>query len=121
MSSGSWDSAVIKSICYVGIGIPIWFLFNGLSLSALNDILGLAVSFLLYIGVYLLISIIGWLVVGFPVHWFAKKYTNGSYTLYVALPLVVIVSGLFYDTPQILGWAALFQAVLFRYYLYKKT
>jgi hypothetical protein len=71
--------------------------------------------------VYLLISIVGWLVVGFPVHWFVKKYTNGSYAFYIAIPLIVVVGGLFNNTPQILGLAALFQAFLFRYYLNKKT
>ncbi|WP_231620579.1 hypothetical protein [Pseudoalteromonas sp. NSLLW24] len=59
MNSSNWDNAVIKSIGYVGIGIPVWFLFNGLAPSSLGDISGLAVTFLLYIGVYLLISIVG--------------------------------------------------------------
>ncbi len=121
MSSSNWDSAVIKSIGYVGIGIAVWSLFNGLAPSSLNDVFGLVVTFLLYIGVYVLISIIGWLVVGFPVHWFAKNYTNGSYVFYIAIPLIVVFGGLFNNTPQILGVAALFQAFLFRYYLYKKT
>ncbi|GAB2994829.1 MULTISPECIES: hypothetical protein [Alteromonadales] len=121
MSSSNWDSAVIKSIGYVGIGIAIWSLFNGLAPSSLNDIFGLAVTFLLYIGVYLIISIVGWLVVGFPVHWFVKKYTNGSYAFYIAIPLIIVVGGLFNNSPKILGLAALFQALLFRYYLYKKT
>ena len=121
VSSSNWDSAVIKSIGYVGIGIAVWFLFNGLVPSSLDDIYGLAVTFLLYISVYLIISIVGWLVVGFPVHWFVKKYTNGSYAFYIAIPLIVVVGGLFNNTPQILGSAALFQAFLFRYYLNKKT
>ena len=121
MRTGEWDSAVIKSIFYVGFGIAIWSLFTGLAPSSLSDIWGLAVTFLLYIGVYLLISIVGWLIVGFPVHWLAQKYTNGSYIYYVVLPLIVVLISLFNSGPILLGVAALFQAILFRYYLYNKT
>ena len=52
MSSSNWDSAVIKSIGYVGIGIAVWSLFNGLAPSSLNDVFGLVVTFLLYISSY---------------------------------------------------------------------
>ena len=120
LSNGEWDSAIIKSILYVGIGIAIWSLFTGLAPSSLKDVWGLLVVFFLYIGVYILISIIGWLVIGFPVHWFTTKYTNGSYLYYAALPLIFVIVGLFHHTQLLLGLAALFQAVIFRYYLYKK-
>lgn len=121
MSNGEWDSAIIKSILYVGIGIAIWPLFTGMAPSSLNDVFGLVVTFLLYIGVYILISIVGWLLIGFPIHWLVKKYTKGSYLFYAALPLIFVIACLFNNAPTILGVAAFFQAILFRYYVYKKT
>ena len=121
LSSSNWDSAVIKSIFYVGFGIALWSLFSGMAPSSLNDYFGLLVTFLLYIGVYILISIIGWLTIGFPLHWLIQKYTNGSYIFYVALPLFGVVFGLLNKAPVILSLAALFQAIMFRYYLYNKT
>ncbi|WP_212751808.1 hypothetical protein, partial [Pseudoalteromonas spongiae] len=88
-----WVIAVIKCSGYVGVGIAVWFLFYGFAPSSLNDVFGLVVTFLLYIGVYILISIIGWLVIGFPVQCFAKTYTNGSYVFYIAIPLIVVIVG----------------------------
>ncbi|HEA15278.1 MAG TPA: hypothetical protein ENH88_02250, partial [Pseudoalteromonas prydzensis] len=89
--------------------------------SSENDILGFVVTLLLYIGVYLLISIAGWLVIGFPLHFVISKYTNGSYLYYAALPIVFVIPCLFYKGSLLLGLAALFQALIFRFFVYKKA
>lgn len=120
MGLGGWDDAILKSLLYVGLGIAIYALINSFT-SSENDILGFVVTLLLYIGVYLLISIAGWLVIGFPLHFVISKYTNGSYLYYAALPIVFVIPCLFYKGSLLLGLAALFQALIFRFFVYKKA
>ncbi len=118
---GGWDDAILKSLLYVGLGIAIYALFNSFTSSSENDTLGFVVTLLLYIGVYLLISIVGWLVIGFPLHFVISKYTNGSYLYYAALPSVFVIPCLFYKGSLLFGLAALFQALIFRFFVYKKA
>lgn len=120
MSLGRWDDAILKSLLFVGIGIAVSALFTGLAPSSVNDLLGLVVTFLLYVGVYLFISIVGWLVIGFPLHFLISKYTNRSYLYYAAIPMAFVLPSLFYKGSLLFGLAALFQALIFRFYVYKK-
>lgn len=105
----------------MGIGIAVWALFFGLAPLSINDLLGLIVTLLLYVGVYLLVSIAGWLVIGFPLHFLICKYTNRSYLYYAALPIAFVLPPLFYKGSLLHGLAALFQALIFRFYVYKKV
>lgn len=72
----------------------------------------------------MLFSLVGWLLIGFPVHWLICKYSSGSYFLYIAAAILLI--GLLYsvfgvgDGAVILVFFALVQAVLFKYYAYKQ-
>jgi hypothetical protein len=120
INENEWDTALIKSIFYVGFAIAIGALFIWFIPVLLNDIYGLAVTFLLYMSVYLFISILGWLFIGFPIHWLIQKYTNGSYIFYIALPAIFIVISLYGRAPILFSLAAFFQALLFRYYLHQK-
>ncbi len=119
MNLGDWDSAVVKSILFVGLIIAFLALFTGRFPNSLNDVFGLFVFFFLYIGVYILISIIGWLFIGFPIHWLACKYTNGSFFYYLALPVVFLIFALLYDGPVLFSLAPVLQAFLFRFYVYR--
>ncbi|MDP2635133.1 MULTISPECIES: hypothetical protein [unclassified Pseudoalteromonas] len=121
MSLGRWDDAILKSLLYVGIGIAVWALFANLAPLSINGLFGLVVTLLLYAGVYLLISIAGWLIIGFPLHFLISKYTNRSYLYYAALPMAFVLPPLYYKGSLLLGLAALFQALIFRFYVYKKV
>tara|TARA_B110000211_G_scaffold234147_1_gene302602 strand:+ start:418 stop:783 length:366 start_codon:yes stop_codon:yes gene_type:complete len=120
LTLGNWDEAILKSLLFVGIGIAVWAIFTGLLPLSVNGLLGSIVTFLLYMSVYLLISIVGWLVIGFPLHYFISKYTNRSYLYYAALPMTFVLPPLLYKGSLLLGCAALFQALLFRYYVFKE-
>ncbi|PKM20295.1 MAG: hypothetical protein CVV11_01910 [Gammaproteobacteria bacterium HGW-Gammaproteobacteria-15] len=119
MNLGDWDSAVVKSILFVGLIIAFLALFTGLFPKSLNDVVGLLVFFFLYIGVYILISIIGWLLIGFPIHWLACKYTNGSFFYYLVLPVIFLMLALFNDGPVLFSLAPVLQAFFFRYFVYR--
>lgn len=119
MNLGEWDSAVIKSILFVGFLIAFLNLFMGLFPSSPDDIFGLIVFFFLYIGIYILISIIGWLFIGFPIHWLACKYTSGSYFYYLVLPVLFFILALLGDGSILFSLAPLLQALLFRFYVYR--
>lgn len=120
MSLGEWDSAVLKSATYVGLGIAFSALFTDYFHAAVNDFFDLIIFLFLYTSFYLLLSVIGWLVVGFPVHWLASKYTNGSYFYYIALPLIFVLFCLLKSYSLLFGLAALLQAIVFRFYVYPK-
>lgn len=110
MNLGDWDSAVVKSILFVGLIIAFLALLTGLFPKSLNDVVGLFVFFFLYIGVYILISIIGWFFIGFPIHWLACKYTNGSFFYYLVLPIIFLLLALLNDGSVLFSLAPVLQA-----------
>ncbi|WP_417706564.1 hypothetical protein [Rheinheimera aquimaris] len=124
MNLGRWDSAVFKSVCLPAILVLLYAVYEtGFPLD-LDGIAGLGTFAMLFIGVYLSISLVGWLVIGFPVHWLICKYSSGSYFLYVAAAvlfscLLFLVFGVV-EVAAIYGFFALIQAVLFKYYAYKQ-
>lgn len=124
MNLGRWDSAVFKSVSIPAILVLLYVVYEtGFPLD-LDAIAGLGTFAMLFIGVYLVISLLGWLIIGFPVHWLICKYSSGSYFMYVAA--AVLFSGLLFavfgvvELAAIYGFFALVQAVLFKYYAYKQ-
>lgn len=124
MNLGRWDSAVFKSVSIPAILVLLYVIYEtGFPLD-LDAIAGLGTFAMLFIGVYLVISLLGWLIIGFPVHWLICKYSSGSYFMYVAA--AVLFSGLLFavfgviELAAIYGFFALVQAVLFKYYAYKQ-
>lgn len=123
MNLGEWDSAVFKSVSIPAILVLLYAVYEtGLPLD-LDSIAGLGTFAMLFIGVYLAISLVGWLIIGFPVHWLICKYSSGSYFMYVAA--AILFSGLLFlvfgvvEVAAIYRFFALVQAVLFKYYAYK--
>lgn len=124
MNLGRWDSAVFKAVSIPAILVLLYVVYEtGFSLD-LDAIAGLGTFAMLFIGVYLVISLLGWLIIGFPVHWLICKYSSGSYFMYVTA--AVLFSGLLFavfgvvELAAIYGFFALVQAVLFKYYAYKQ-
>ncbi|WP_091345263.1 hypothetical protein [Alkalimonas amylolytica] len=89
-----------------------------------DSLAGFGMFAMLFISVYFLFSLIGWLLIGFPVHWLICKYSSGSYFFYIAAAvlftaLIYLVFGVI-EVAAIYGFFALIQAVLFKYYAYKQ-
>nr|PMH96284.1 hypothetical protein BCU55_19480 [Shewanella sp. 10N.286.48.A6] len=116
MNLGNWDNSIIKSILYVGILIPLYYLISS---NSINDVSGLLVTFLLFIGVYFVISFLGWLIIGFPIHWIICRFTN-KHAGYYAL-VAFIVGLLFYSAGFVFSFAVVIQIFIFRLYVFKKT
>lgn len=123
MNLGNWDSAIIKSLSWVALGIIVITLVMASLLTTASDIAGLFVSSLLFLGVYLLVSLVGWLCVGFPVHWVICKYANASFKIYMVVSILVSLTLYFVQSQDSVLFAltALSQAMIFRFYVYKKT
>lgn len=123
MNLGNWDSAIIKSLSWVALGIIVLTVLMDSIPKTASDIAGLFVSILLFFCVYLIISIVGWLCIGFPVHWIICKYANASFKLYVAVSFFVsLILYLGQNQDSVLfAFTAFFQAMIFRFYAYRKT
>ncbi|WP_128725742.1 hypothetical protein [Pseudoalteromonas sp. A757] len=123
MELGHWDKAIIRSVFTTFIPIAGYFLVMGwLAENNNTDFVGYFFLILIILSVYLLFSVVGWCLIGFPVHWLASKYFNQSIWCYfIALVLfIVFVTGFvgvfgaaFY------GLAAIVQAGLFLFWLRK--
>jgi hypothetical protein len=118
---GNWDVAVIKSLFSVALGVLLFSLFSSSVPTTANEFYGLVVSILMFLGVYFVISIIGWVLIGFPTHWLITKYTKGSYIFYILLPLVFVMLDLLLSGSLLFSLVAFFQALTFRYWVHKKT
>ena len=123
MNLGSWDSAIIKSLSWVALGIIVITLVMGSLPTTASDITGLFVSSLLFLSVYLLVSLVGWLCVGFPVHWVICKYANASFKISMVVSIIVSLTLYFVQSQDSVLFAltSLSQAMIFRFYVYKKT
>lgn len=117
MNLGNWDSAIVKSLFISSIFLPLVFILNS-GEKQTSDLLGLFVTLLLYIGIFLLFSILGWLLIGFPTHYLICKFTNKSYLFYATFPLVFFCVSFYTNGPWVLGVIALIQALLFRRFVF---
>lgn len=121
LNLGNWDGALFKSLFTSSLLIPIAYLADLSLLNSLelSELAGLLVSFLLYIGVFILISLIGWLFIGFPIHWLVCKFSRANYFYYGFVPASFMCVSYFTDGSLLFGSIALTQALLFRYFVFK--
>lgn len=121
LNLGNWDSALLKSLFISSFLIPIAYLADSFQLNSfeLTELAGLLVSFLLYIGVFLLVSMIGWLLIGLPIHWLVCKFKHTGYFYYASVPACFLCVSYFTYGPWLFGLIALTQALLFRYFVFK--
>jgi len=120
---GDWDTAIIKSIFYTAFLVLLYAAYEIGIPSNLDGIAGFGMFSLIFLGAYLLISIVGWLFIGFPVHWLICKYSNGNYLFYIFVAFTFTLV-LYYwfsvlEVAIIYGSFALVQALIFRYHAYK--
>lgn len=118
LNLGKWDSALFKSLFISSLLIPVIYLF-GTNETQVSDLFGSLVSFLLYFGIFLLISLLGWLLIGFPTHWLICRFTSKAYFYYALIPSLFLGISYLSNGPWFLGGIALAQALLFRYFVFK--
>ena len=118
MNLGEWDSALFKSLFTSSLLIPVVYLFGTSEIQG-PDLFGFFVSFLLYFGIFVLISLLGWLLIGFPTHWLICRFTSKAYFYYTVIPGLFLGISYFSKGPWFLGGIALAQALLFRYFVFK--
>ncbi|EHR39380.1 hypothetical protein [Alishewanella jeotgali] len=124
MNLGRWDSAVFKSVFLTAFFVLLYAIYEMGFPNDFDSLSGLSMFAILFMGVYLLFSLVGWLLIGFPVHWLICKYSRGSYFWYVTAAvlffcLLFLVFGVI-EVAAIYGFFALIQAVFFKYYAYKQ-
>ncbi len=110
--------AIIKSITWVSL-IFIAYVLYAIPLN-FHDVGDLISHLLVYILLYLAFSIVGWLVIGIPVHTIILKWGNKNYFLYPLIAFIVVVLFFLYagiDVALVYGMAALLQASIFSYYV----
>ena len=121
MNLGNWDSALFKSLLTSSLVIPIAFLIKSFQLHKFEptELVGLFVPFLFYIAIFLLVSLVGWLLIGFPIHWLACKFKRTSYVYYALVPACFLCVSYFTNGPWLFGLIALVQALLFKCFVFK--
>ncbi len=120
MDLGHWDTAIIRSVFVSSLLLPAFYLIH-IGGFQVSEIPGMLVIFSLYIGVFLLASIAGWVVVGLPVHWLACKYNNTGYLSYLILPITFLLISGISNGPWFFGVTAFIQAFIFRHFVFKGT
>ena len=112
--------ASIKSIAWVSLFLVAYTLFEvRFDIDFGADYLGIILLFLIF---YLLFSVVGWLAIGFPVHLAISKWGNKNYYLYPLSAIVLLVILFIFTNVEaafVYGLAAVFQASIFGYYVYK--
>lgn len=122
MKLGQWDNAILKALFWVSLPGPLYFLVGiGLPNTA-EELATLGGLLLVYYSIYGFISLVGWMVIGMPVHWLVCRYDGGKIGWYVlAIALVAAVVGItagFY-VGCFMAIVALLQLGVFRYFVYR--
>lgn len=113
----------VNSILWCFLLIIVYLVFELNFSLLLQKPLGAILTLLIASLYFFVISFIGWLIIGFPWHWFLSKYTSGSYFLYAFPALMTILVELVFrkfESALFFGSFALIQALIFRYYVFKK-
>ena len=117
---GSWDKAIIKSIGW-GLLIVVFYYFFEVGFPG-HSASDFAILFFLFLGVYLVLSFGGWLLIGLPLHYLLFKLSKTNFIYY---PVVATLFGIVLwpftnvEAAILFGLSAIFQAVVFRYYVFK--
>ncbi|AHI33498.1 hypothetical protein SAMN04487868_1425 [Marinobacter salarius] len=121
MNLGNWDGGVLKAVLVASLIVPIYAVVEMGIPNSVDGLAGLGMFFLLFYSVYLLISIAGWVLVGFPAHWLICRFGGGRlvwYVIAVTMFTLAIYALAQFEAAIVFGLAALFQALLFKYYAY---
>ncbi|WP_460052823.1 hypothetical protein [Sessilibacter sp. MAH2] len=122
MNYGNWEKAILRSVVSGYILLGIWLfssqIIDGYIFNAAEQFLVIGIGSVTYWG----LSICGWVIIGIPVHFSLCKWANPEWRFYLYICSIVIlliwaIYGLF--SALFFGAAILFQAGVFRYYVFK--
>jgi hypothetical protein len=95
-----WDYALVKATCYGFLPIPTFALllqFERLQFPDYFEVSGGIVFLLLSLSVYLIITLLGWLLIGFPLHRIFVKYFDASWYAYIGSLIILSALMFFWD------------------------
>ena len=126
MKIGNWDTAIVKAVFIGFIPIPILIFATGWEFSAFSsiEIIGAILSLLLSFSIYLIITLVVWVSIGFPIHRLSVKYFQANWLIYIFSPLVLAgFAYLFWGSMAafLIAIFGVLQASVFRGYLYRAT
>ena len=122
MNYGNWQRSILLSVVSGYLVLGIWLftsqVIDGYIFNAAEQMLVIGIGSIIYLG----LSICGWVLIGIPIHFSLCRWAKLEWRFYlyacglVALAICAIYgifSGFFF------GAAVLFQACVFRYYVFK--
>ncbi len=124
MGLGRWAEAIIIAVFWVSLPGALLFCVGVGFPNTADKVAQLGGLLLVYYAIYGFLSLVGWMVIGMPVHWLICKYGEGKNAWYVlAIVLFTIAACGFagFGVGGILGTAALLQWSLFRYFVYRPS
>lgn len=120
---GRWVSASLVSIAGVCLYIVALTYYEiGIPISAEN-MKSYATVFGIFLAGYIVFSLLGWLLIGLPVHWLLCKLKHPYFFIYPAISIIIFSMStvlLTLESAAIFGIAATLQATLFRLFVFHR-
>ena len=121
MNVSNWIKSILLSVtsgyvvlllCFFGLQIVDGYIFNVSEQALFIGILSIA---------YWVISAVGWILLGIPIHFLLCKYTPAKWRYYLyACSVIILLLWVFSSLFFALFWGTpvLFQAMVFRYFVF---
>jgi hypothetical protein len=121
MDLGRWATAIISAVFLVSLPGALYLCVSvGLPNTA-DKVAQLGGLLLVYYAIYGFLSLVGWMVIGMPVHWLICKYGEGKLVWYLLVMAAVVGLIVGVGISGFMGAVALMQLFLFRYFAYRQS
>jgi len=121
MDLGRWATAIISAVFLVSLPGALYLCVSvGLPYTA-EKLAQLGGLLLVYYAIYGFLSLVGWMVIGMPVHWLICKYGEGKLVWYLLVMAAVVGLMVGVGISGFMGAVALMQLFLFRYFAYRQS
>ena len=124
MDLGRWATAIISAVFWVSLPGALLFCVGSGFPNTAEKLAQLGGLLLVYYAIYGFLSLVGWMVIGMPVHWLICKYGEGKLVWYLlVMALFSAVVGLIVGVGigGFMGAVALMQLFLFRYFACRQS
>jgi hypothetical protein len=124
MGLGRWAEAIISAVFWVSLPGALLFCVGTGFPNTAEKLAQLGGLLLVYYAIYGYLSLVGWMVIGMPVHWLICKYAQGKAAWYwlaivVFTAVACVITGV--ALGAVMGGVALVQWWVFRYVAYRQT
>jgi hypothetical protein len=124
MGLGRWAEAIISAVFWVSLPGALYLCVNGGLPNTAEKLAQLGGLLLVYYAIYGFLSLVGWMVIGMPVHWLICKYAQGKAAWYwlaivVFTAVACVIAGV--ALGAVMGGVALVEWWVFRYVAYRQT